>query len=462
MIPRLRKPPHMNKVIIVGRSASLTEEIEERLRRHGMNAPLPSRREGLLPQAVTTAICRAHQCPDARVPANAEDFKRISPSPVWNNLALDLLLGNQEQDLWGWADPMSIHLLDYWRELDPLALFVMVYDDAQQALQESGAAWPDEAGIRQCLNNWTAYNAAMLRFFRNHPDRCLLVNARQTRDDPDGFTGLLRAKLGGMTPSTHDSPSDSRKTVPATLKETLALATMDPTAALAALTDERAERFMLDHYLAEHPGCARFFEELQAASHLPLKPAPADAEVSCREAWQSFLAGRRVLEDVVTQLRRERSLLLAQLHQIQEELERVHVAPAVGETAPQPEPAKLLGAAERVKQQLSYRLGSTLVRNSRGIGGWVAMPFALLGEMLSYQRDRKNRGGQPLPPIHTYDDADEAERVKQHLSYRLGNALVKHARSPLGWIKLPAALRAEFKTFKQSRVRADGRPKAAA
>jgi hypothetical protein len=438
----------MNKVIIAGKSDSLSGEVEARLRHHGLNAPLPSRREGLLPQAITSAICRAHQCSD-----NPEDFQQIIPGPVWNGLALDLLLGNQDQAPWGWSDPMSIHLLDYWRGLDPQALFVLVYDDAQQSLQEAGSVWPDEAGILQCLGIWNAYNEAMLRFSQNHPERCLLVNARRVHGDFAGFIELLHTKLGAALHSTLGYDAIHCQSGPGTLHEALALTTPDPAAALEVLRDDRAERFMLDHYLAEHPSCARLFQELQAAAQLPLQNE--QPEGSSRNAWQSFVAHRRVSEGVIRGLRQERFLLLTQLHQIQEELERVHTAPPI---APQVS-GQLLGGAERVKQQLSYRLGSTLVRNSRGPVGWLTMPFALLREVLAHRQDSRRHDGKKLPPIHTYDDAHEAERVKQHLSYRLGNTLVKHGRSPVGWLKLPSAMRNEIIAFKQSRGNAQGQPR---
>jgi hypothetical protein len=443
----------MNKVIIAGKSASLNAELEARLRHHGLKAPLPSRREGLPPQAVTSSICRAHQCPDS-----AQDFRQITPGPVWSSLALDLLLGNQDNTPWGWADPLAIHLLDYWRELDPLALFLFVYDDAQQALQEAGAAWPDETGIRQCLGNWKACNEAMLRFFQSHPERCLLVNARRARADAAGLVALLETKLGSLPHCAYNSDAIPSQGGPGTLHEALAFTTPNPAAALATLLDDRTERFLLDQHMTGHPDCMRLFEELQAAAHLP---HAASAETSAsHEAWHSFVARRRVCEDIITGLCQERFLLLTQLHQTQEELERLHTTDPAREISSYQKTERLVGAAERVKQQLSYRLGSTIVRKSRGPVGWLTMPFALLGEIMAHGRGSSVRDGKPLPPIHTYEDAHEAERVKQQLSYRLGNTLVKHGRSPASWLKLPTAMRAEIKAFKQSRSNArQGQPR---
>jgi hypothetical protein len=280
------------------------------------------------------------------------------------------------------------------------------------------------------------------------------VNARRARGDAAGFIELLQTKLGSVLHSAPVSASIHCQNGPGTLHEALVLTTPDPAAALEILLDDRAERFLLDQHLSEHSAYVRFFEELQAAAQLPLQHG--HHESNSRSAWQSFVAQRRVSRDIITGFRHERMLLLAQLHQTQEELERIHTAP---ETQTPSETKQCLGAAERVKQQLSYRLGSTLVRNSRGPVGWLTMPFALLGEILAHRRDSKRHDGKKQPPIHTYDDAHEAERVKQHLSYRLGNTLVKHGRSPAGWLKLPSALRAEFKSFKQRHGNAQGEPR---
>lgn len=55
------------------------------------------------------------------------------------------------------------------------------------------------------------------------------------------------------------------------------------------------------------------------------------------------------------------------------------------------------------------------------------------------------------PPIYAYNDAFEAERVKKHLSYRLGQTLLKNIKSPLGWIKLPFALAQNVREFRLER-----------
>lgn len=456
----------MNKVIIVGHSASGLAEIETQLRHYGMKISLPSRRESLYPQEITGYLCRAHSAPSFDIPTREADFKQIAAGPVWHNMAIDLFLGNMEQEWWGWADPQSVILLDYWRELDPLATFVLVYDEPQRALAESalyGAEEPDTAHIKQRLDNWAAYNGAMLRFFLRHPERCLLVHARQVQATPvqlvEQMPGYQNKPAALQTTITNLPGSLSLPPKVELLQNALALTTTNPVESLRILHNDAADRYLLNDYLSDQPAHLHLYEELQASASMPWHP---DTTVTSpvEFAWKTLVAQRRIAADIITQLHQERYLLLTHLHQIQEQLEHLHLKNQSRDKQPPPKPkaksspnaAKApRGAADRVKQQLSYRLGNILVKRSQSLGGCLGMPFSLVGEMRRYQKDKKLRGSKKLPPIRTYKDADEAQRVKNQLSYRLGSVLVTHIANPIGWCKLPFAMRHEIKAFKQTR-----------
>ena len=80
------------------------------------------------------------------------------------------------------------------------------------------------------------------------------------------------------------------------------------------------------------------------------------------------------------------------------------------------------------------------------------MPFALRREVRTYRADMSKKGKQNLPPIHSYADAYEAERYKQHLSYKLGQAFLKYNKTPWGWFVLPFALASIANNFKKARL----------
>lgn len=92
-----------------------------------------------------------------------------------------------------------------------------------------------------------------------------------------------------------------------------------------------------------------------------------------------------------------------------------------------------------------------MIQKSRSLGGWFAMPFALRAETQRFRQESAAHKGQQLPPIESYADAFEAERIKQHLSYRLGATMIQKSGSLSGWFSMPWALYALVKDFRQSR-----------
>jgi hypothetical protein len=147
----------------------------------------------------------------------------------------------------------------------------------------------------------------------------------------------------------------------------------------------------------------------------------------------------------------ENQLLLAQFHQAQEELERHQLASQPTKQDKAPSAAQVFGAANRVKQQLSYRLGARMIEQPAGFRGTLTLPVALVREVRQFRKDSPASELAKLPPIEAYADAKDAERIKRHLSYRLGTILLAHSKNPVKWASLPWALRREVKRFEQER-----------
>lgn len=126
--------------------------------------------------------------------------------------------------------------------------------------------------------------------------------------------------------------------------------------------------------------------------------------------------------------KQENELLISQLHQVQEELERYYLENQKLKSKQNKEPPKPVyyGAAERVKEDLPYRLGATMVNHSKSAKDLAVLPLALAKE---YREFSKNKPSDNLPDLAQYQDADEAEKVKKHLSYRLGKTLVDGVKS---------------------------------
>ncbi|HEY3570883.1 MAG TPA: glycosyltransferase [Thermoanaerobaculia bacterium] len=101
--------------------------------------------------------------------------------------------------LWGWKDPRTSLLLDFWDEiLDHQALYVLLYrfpwavaDSMQRVGADIFLDHPEYA-----YRIWAFYNRQLLDFHRRHPGRSLLVSTDALLRDPARLAPLLREKLG--------------------------------------------------------------------------------------------------------------------------------------------------------------------------------------------------------------------------------------------------------------------------
>lgn len=95
-------------------------------------------------------------------------------------------------------------------------------------------------------------------------------------------------------------------------------------------------------------------------------------------------------------------------------------------------PINPIGAVDRVKNTLSYRLGNAIVKANNSLYKCILLPFLLLQIIIQYKREKtlyeficKTNPSFTKPPLHTYIDYQECLKTKQHLSYQLGNLLIK-------------------------------------
>ena len=91
----------MNKIIILGHPTSGLKEVESLLLASGMQAALPSKRDGLLPSDVVNTLCQAHQCLAIEDAMTEDEFSPVQAGAIWQGLGLDLVLGNLQHALWG-------------------------------------------------------------------------------------------------------------------------------------------------------------------------------------------------------------------------------------------------------------------------------------------------------------------------------------------------------------------------
>ncbi|WP_039048960.1 chromosome partitioning protein ParA [Comamonas thiooxydans] len=723
----------MNKIIVVGHPQSGFESVEELLLNCGMAEAKPSRREGFVPAQISETLVKVHGAVPVQHVCVADQLAQIEVAPVWQGLALDLMLANVEQPLWGWADAQAVYLLDYWKSQDPQTVFVLVFDEPQSVFTrhalEHADANPQEQEAR--INGWLAYNSSLLHFHLRNPERSLLVHAAQVKASAQSYLQQLSLHVDAQLrlPIEEAQPLVDRDSQD--LGNDLIQVSAGPVSKQKqALDCNPLAQWLAQQLLEEYPQATELYEQLQAAASLPQRsqtqtgrqPVASSVQANRRyQAWSAFVAqqaamqahaqrllqlgkeldeqaqqvqqrewqieqlnqagvkaqqraqeqerllavkvtelqssgqenqlllkqlhkmqeelerryqqatqqeqaltelnkikadlkveqekttalqaverkkqallvkaqqsaqeqerllaikvtelhssgeesqlllkqlhkvqeelerryqqaiqqekaltelnkvkadlraaqekntalqavGRekqtlqeqlqkvqqelanrkaqaqqeektqaelprvkaelKAAQDKTVQLQRseeqlkrqlqaqgakasaaidlekENELLLTQLHKVQEELERHYLENSKLKATQKPQSQAYYGAADRVKQQLPYRLGATMIRKSRSIGGWLNMPFALRAEAKRYTQDQAANKSLQLPPITQYRDAHEAELIKQHLSYRLGACLVASTKTLGGRISLPWSLYAEVKAFRKER-----------
>ncbi|BEJ68592.1 sulfotransferase family protein [Campylobacter coli] len=115
-------------------------------------------------------------------------------------------------------------------------------------------------------------------------------------------------------------------------------------------------------------------------------------------------------------------------------------------------------AKQRIQNQLSYKLGQTMIINSKNIFGILFMPVYIISTLLSHRQEKKiyqekikKNPNLKLPPLESYPDHKEALKEKECLTYKLGEALIRANNNWYGggYIKLLLEIGKLKKEFKK-------------
>ncbi|MGI7423545.1 coiled-coil domain-containing protein [Campylobacter coli] len=115
-------------------------------------------------------------------------------------------------------------------------------------------------------------------------------------------------------------------------------------------------------------------------------------------------------------------------------------------------------AKTRIQNQLSYKLGQTMIINSKNIFGVLFMPAYIISTLLSHRQEKKiyqekikKDPSLKLPSLENYPDYKEALKEKECFTYKLGEALIRANNNWYGggYIKLLFEIRKLKKEFKK-------------
>lgn len=103
------------------------------------------------------------------IPVHPEQFKEAQAIIERNNTA----------PIWGWKDPRTTLFLEFWATQLPTAHFLLVYRSPWEVVSSLYQRLEDpefETNPDLAFQLWCHYNKKLLKFHRQFPDRCLLIN----------------------------------------------------------------------------------------------------------------------------------------------------------------------------------------------------------------------------------------------------------------------------------------------
>lgn len=117
----------------------------------------------------------------------------------YQEAAQKLITQRQSQSqLWGWKDPRTSIILDFWHQLLPQPRYLLVYRypwDVVDSIQRLNLTFflekPDYA-----LKIWYYYNRHLLDFYQQNSPNCLLVSINAVVEEPEKLLALVSYKLG--------------------------------------------------------------------------------------------------------------------------------------------------------------------------------------------------------------------------------------------------------------------------
>ena len=181
----------MTMLIVTGLPSTRLAEIEACLYQGGMARPL----------SVSAApVPTADAWLDRVVPSSRLLEEPPAPGRVLELAAGDILLAHINQAFWGWADERHAQILEFWRDFEAQAQFLLVFADPASYLAERYRALGENLDVSDALAYWHSTTTRLLGFYLQNPTRCAAVMLSQWEKTSDAALDTLAARLSLHVP----------------------------------------------------------------------------------------------------------------------------------------------------------------------------------------------------------------------------------------------------------------------
>ncbi|AWX13667.1 hypothetical protein CEP49_03405 [Mergibacter septicus] len=371
---------------------------------------------------------------------------------IWDNLVLNLFLANLDQPFWGWSDDNALNLVEYWYKMNPKIKFILVYDRLEDIFFNNidKIKYIDESWLQTEFSNWIKYAKRVLELINRFPNNCILINKKQVLDFPDDSIEKLFNKLGvSINRSKNNKPSNnltSSITENNNIFKLLAKRMIASNQELKLLYSQLQKLSFLPYkYINEYDD--GILLSIDGWNDMLECFYGDNSKDKLQEKILEQEKNKEVILKKYNLLLEDNQALLNQLHLVQEKFEELFLENKKLKSKLNP---ALLGADKRIRQQLRYRLGFQMIKSSKSILGILLMPFSLIRVYCEYKIDRmKNR--EKLPSISSYQDYYQAGKMKNHLSYKLGSVFLDNFKLPFKWMLLPKKIINTIRVFRKEK-----------
>jgi len=248
------------------------------------------------------SILRQEICEKQFSGSDELDWKPFTPDNKFQNKACQLLSSVENESLFTWADHSISLFLNFWKTTNEDVKFVLFYSSPEFELSNYISTHTfEDSYVNKIIDAWTIRTRAMLSFFMNNRDRCLLISM-QSLDSGDGsFIKTLNEQLNIDLESNPPVSAQSNKNSP--LIEYLATTLL-----------------LKNQYVSE------LYDELRSAASLISVQDKSMTSIEGRNkslisAFLSEVTVYEQLSDTQPKLEDELSLSQLQINQMAEELE---------------------------------------------------------------------------------------------------------------------------------------------
>lgn len=182
----------MTVLVTCGFHDTWCDYAQSRLGEMGVSEPIIAERLGLSPAQITEKMYR-----NLALHGEGEQVTGAHGlGQAWQVAAADLFIANSGTPLWGWADPLNLRFLDFWRDFDPNCKFMLIYSSPAQSLARRLAGGFDVLdAVDDEFQRWQNYHELLLRFYQSNPESSVLTCLSAFEDNASQVTKMLTDHL---------------------------------------------------------------------------------------------------------------------------------------------------------------------------------------------------------------------------------------------------------------------------